>query len=85
MKFAIPKETHPGEKRVAMIPGDVKKLTAKGVEIHIEAGLGLTIKAPDSAYEEAGAKVASDRKALLSDADVVLRLRKPAMEELGEL
>lgn len=85
MKFAIPKETHPGEKRVAMIPGDVKKLTAKGVEIHIEAGLGLTIKAPDAAYEEAGAKVAVDRKTLLSDADVVLRLRKPAMEELGEL
>jgi NAD(P) transhydrogenase subunit alpha len=85
MKFAIPRETHPGEKRVAMIPGDVKKLTAKGVEIHIEAGLGETIKVTDALYEEAGAKVASDRNALLSDADVVLRLRKPAVDELSEL
>jgi H+-translocating NAD(P) transhydrogenase subunit alpha len=85
MIIAIPKETHPGESRVALIPSSVDRLVKKGAQVVIEAGLGSTIGVTDSEYEKAGATVESNRQALLSKADIVLRLRKPAIEEINSL
>jgi NAD(P) transhydrogenase subunit alpha len=83
MRIAIPKEIHPGENRVPITPDSAKKLCRMGAELVVEAGLGLGSGFADSEYEDAGASVSSDRNALLSSADVLLRLRKPSLEEIA--
>ncbi len=85
MIIAIPKETHPGETRVALIPSSVDRLLKKGVDVSIEAGLGQSIGVGDEEYKKIGASVISDRQALLASADIVLRLRKPPAEEVKNL
>lgn len=85
MRIFIPKETEPNEKRVPLIPETVKKLVDRGAEISIESGMGISSRHTDEAYTEAGATVTSDRAAALADADMVLRLRKPPMEEIAQL
>ena len=85
MKICIPKETHPGENRVPMVPDNVAKLVKRGAQIEIEVGMGLTSGHGDAAYTAAGATVANDRTALLSSSDLVLRVRKPALEEVSTL
>ncbi|MFH1067473.1 MAG: Re/Si-specific NAD(P)(+) transhydrogenase subunit alpha [bacterium] len=85
MKIVVPKETHPGECRVALIPASVAKLKQKGAEVEVESGLGLAAGFSDSDYVTAGAKVEADRKAMLGSADVVLRVRKPPVEEVDFL
>jgi NAD(P) transhydrogenase subunit alpha len=83
MKIAVLKETFSGEKRVPLIPPSVEKLVKLGAVIEIEAGLGETCRYTDSDYQQAGATVNSDREALLKSADMVLRLRKPPLAEIG--
>ena len=83
MRIAIPKEVHPGENRVPITPDSAKKLCRMGAELVVEAGLGLGSGYADSEYEEAGASVSSDRNALFGSADVLLRLRKPSLEEIA--
>ena len=85
MHIFVPRETHPGEFRVPLIPDNVKKLVAKGAEITIESGMGEPSGYANSAYEEAGAKVSADRDATLGAADMVLRLRKPPLDEIAKL
>ena len=82
MKIFIPKETFPNELRVAMIPADVEKLIKKGADIEIETGLGAVCNFTDQQYEKAGAKISRDRVTGFSSAEIVLRLRKPAQEEV---
>jgi NAD(P) transhydrogenase subunit alpha len=77
MQIGIPKETYPGEKRAVVIPHDVARLVKLGATVTIESGLGAGIRASDADYEKAGASVSTDRTALLSGSDIVLRLRKP--------
>jgi NAD(P) transhydrogenase subunit alpha len=83
MKIAVMKETFEGETRVPLIPPTVEKLVKLGAEVEIESGLGLTCRYQDADYEKVGAKVNSDRHGMLQSADIVLRLRKPPMEEIG--
>jgi len=85
MQIGVPKETHPGETRVALIPASVERLVKKEAKVVIESGLGSSIGIRDEEYTKAGAQVASDRKALLSSSDIVLRLRKPPKEEISLL
>ncbi|MBI4411343.1 MAG: Re/Si-specific NAD(P)(+) transhydrogenase subunit alpha [Deltaproteobacteria bacterium] len=85
MKIAIPKETFRGEKRVPVVPETVAKLAKMGAEILVEAGLGLSCHFKDEDYAKAGAKVVENRQTLLSDADLVLRLRKCPAEEISWL
>ncbi len=85
MLIFIPKETYPGETRVAFLPESVKRLVSKGAEIVIETGLGTVCGITDEAYTEAGASVTSDRAGHLGKADLVLRLRKPDKDEVAQL
>ncbi len=80
--LVVPKETHPGEKRVPMTPATVKKLVRAGAEIQVEAGAGLDSGFSDAEYTEAGATIAADRSAMIGAADVVVRLHKPSLEEV---
>jgi NAD(P) transhydrogenase subunit alpha len=68
-----------------MTPATVKKLVRAGAEIQIEAGAGLGAGFTDAEYAEAGASVVADRAAMLGQADVVVRLHKPALDEVATL
>ncbi len=81
MLIGIPKETFPGETRVALIPSSVDRLVKKGAQIAVEPALGATIRASDEEYKKAGAQIL-DRKSLLSSSDIILRVRKPSVEEI---
>ena len=85
MKISVPRETHPGETRAPLTPDSVSKLVKLGAQVEVEAGLGLTAGFVDDAYTKAGAAITTDRKALISSGDIVLRLRKPPGDEIAWL
>jgi NAD(P) transhydrogenase subunit alpha len=85
MLIAIPKELHPGENRAPLVPDSVKKLVTAGADIRIESGMGAGSGFADEEYTAVGATIATDRAALLGEADVVLRLHKPSIEEVTQL
>ena len=76
MKIAVLKETPPGETRCAAIPETVKKFIALGAKVAVEKGAGEAASISDSDFEAAGAKI-GDRKAVLSDAGVILCINGP--------
>ncbi len=85
MQIGVPKETWPGELRAAVVPQNVKKLVKSGFAVTVEAGVGLASGFLDNDFTEAGAQVSTDRAAVLGSAGVVLRVRKPELEEVGSL
>ena len=85
MKIFVPKEADPTDRRVPLIPDTVKRLVQLGVNITVESGMGLSSGHPDEVYEQAGASASTDRQGSLAAADVVLRLHKPPLEEIGVL
>jgi NAD(P) transhydrogenase subunit alpha len=82
MNIAVPKEVHEGETRVSMIPEHVAKLVQAGADVSIESGLGQSLRIVDDEYIKAGASAIPDRNALIQNADMVLRIRKPAAQEI---
>lgn len=82
MLIAVPKGTHPGERRVPLVPNDLAKLVAMNAELEIEAGMGESASYKDAAYRDKGASIVSDRKELLRKADLVLGLRPPQEHDL---
>ncbi|MDR3458539.1 MAG: Re/Si-specific NAD(P)(+) transhydrogenase subunit alpha [Verrucomicrobiae bacterium] len=85
MKISVPRETYPGETRAPLTPDSAAKLVKLGAQVEVEAGLGLTAGFLDEAYTKAGATLVTDRKALLGSGDIVLRLRKPSVEDIALL
>jgi H+-translocating NAD(P) transhydrogenase subunit alpha len=81
MKVGVAKETAPGERRVALVPEALGKLTAAGLEILVEKGAGAGALIPDEAYAEAGAKIVSTSD-LNGQSDVILRVQKPSESEI---
>ncbi len=77
MIIAVPKETAPGESRVALTPDAVKRLAGTGVTVRVEQGAGLGASFPDDAYRAAGAEIVTDRDALWRSADVMLQVQRP--------
>jgi NAD(P) transhydrogenase subunit alpha len=85
IRIAAPKETHAGERRVAITPESAKKLIEKGFEVALELGAGEGAGFPDASYTEAGATLVSRDEALA--APLVLKVRPPSEAEaraLGE-
>src|SRR4051812_25720636 len=80
MKIAIAAESDPAEPRVAGTPDTVKRLIALGAEVAVDSGAGVRSGVRDTDYEAAGAKVGKD---VGKDADVVLKVRRPAPNELS--
>jgi NAD(P) transhydrogenase subunit alpha len=80
MKVAIPREIHPGERRVAATPETVKRLIQLGFEVSIGAGAGEGSSMGDADYAAAGARVLSDTAALWQEADIVLKVRPPELD-----
>ena len=61
MEIGVPKESAAGERRVALVPEVVRKLTAQGHEVVVERGAGAAAMIPDAGFEEAGATLAEDQ------------------------
>ena len=85
MRIAIPKETHPGENRIPITPAHAKKLCAMGADLVVEAGMGAGSGFTDAEYAEVGATISHDRGELFRSADLLLRLRKPQLEEISQM
>lgn len=85
MRVFVPCEAFPSETRVALIPESVQKLTSLGLSVEVERGAGLDSYFLDTAYEKAGALIVTDRSEALSQADMVVRVRKPSLEEVSKL
>jgi NAD(P) transhydrogenase subunit alpha len=87
MKVGIPRETVPGEARVAVIPATVPVLTKAGLEVMVEEGAGVAAGFPDDAYRAQGATLAG-RAELFRSADIVLQVRAtpgdPALLRAGQ-
>jgi len=77
MRIAVPRESHPDERRVAATPDSVKKLIAMGFSVTVEAGAGEAACFPDTAYRDAGATTEPDARALYATADILLKVRPP--------
>ena len=74
MIVAVPRESHPGERRVALIPASVPPLVKAGMEVLVEAGAGESAGYPDQQYVEKGAKIAPSRNDVFA-ADILLQVR----------
>ena len=75
MVIGVPKETFPGERRVALVPGALPALIKAKVEVLIESGAGTEAGYPDTAYQEKSAKIAARRADVFNTADVILQVR----------
>ena len=83
MRIGVPKETAPGERRVALVPESAKKLIQAGYQVTVETGAGEAAGYPDAGYRDAGATVEADAAALLGSADLVLKIGPPTSGESG--
>jgi NAD(P) transhydrogenase subunit alpha len=83
--IAVTRERRDGETRCAVTPETVKKLIGMGATVTVEAGTGAGSSIPDDDYAAAGATVAADTRAVLSGADIVLKVRGPTAQETSAL
>ncbi len=83
MKIGAPKETAPGEARVALTPESAGRLQKLGYDCLVETGAGVAASIPDAAYTDAGVKVVDSAAELWKQADVIVKVREPSMEEIN--
>jgi len=81
MKLAVLKETEEGENRVALIPDSIKRLSQKGFVFLVETGAGSAAGYSDQEYEQSGATLMSSPQELAGQADCVVKVRPPSLEE----
>src|SRR6267154_2392351 len=81
MRIAVARETEAGEPRVAATPDTVKKFKALGADVVVARGAGIASGILDADYEAAGAEIGED---VTKDADIVLKVRRPAPNELSQ-
>ncbi len=85
VSVSIIREKAPNEKRIALVPESVKKLTDKGFTIYIEKGAGEDARYPDSSYRESGAEVLESAKEVLSRSQIILKVQPPTPEEIDAI
>jgi NAD(P) transhydrogenase subunit alpha len=83
MRLVVPKESRPGEKRVALVPDIISKLVKSGLDVVIESGAGVAAEFSDDQYQQAGATVSNGP--VLSDADVVASVQPLSPEAMKTL
>jgi H+-translocating NAD(P) transhydrogenase subunit alpha len=83
VNVAVLKETHPHERRVALVPAVAAKLMKLGAKIHMQVGAGDAIKLADAAFKDVA--FIADRGKLVADADVVLAVQPPALEVVSAM
>jgi NAD(P) transhydrogenase subunit alpha len=75
MNIAVVKETFPGERRVAMVPGEITRLAKKGHEVFVESGAGTAAGYPDEAYTEKGGRILATREEVFAVGDLIAQVR----------
>ena len=83
VNVAVLKETHPHERRLALVPSVSAKLIKLGAKLHMQSGAGDTIKLNDAAFKDVA--FTDDRKRLVGDADVVLAVQPPALDVIDAM
>jgi len=81
--IGVPKETFPGEKRVATVPEVVEKLIKLGFRVVVQSGAGDEANFNDDSYRAAGAEIVSDATQLWASADIVFKVRAPQEDEVA--
>ena len=81
--IGIPRETYPGEKRVATVPDVVEKLIKLGFAVTVESGAGEAANFSDDSYRAAGAQIIDGAAQLWAAADIVFKVRAPDAQEVG--
>src|ERR1700682_6237018 len=74
MIVGVPRESFPGERRVALVPAAIPNLIKAGLEVVVEAGAGAAAGYPDADYTGKGAKIAADRAEVFRAADIVVQI-----------
>jgi H+-translocating NAD(P) transhydrogenase subunit alpha len=74
MRIGVPKESYPGEHRVALVPLAIPALSKAGFEVLLEQGAGAEAGYPDALYAEKGTKILPDRAAVFADADLIVQV-----------
>jgi H+-translocating NAD(P) transhydrogenase subunit alpha len=74
MIVGVPRESFPGERRVALVPAVIPSLTKAGLEVVVEAGAGAAAGYPDADYAAKGAKIVSDRAEVFRAAGIVVQI-----------
>src|SRR5512139_2203611 len=85
LQIGVPRENHPGEKRVATVPEVVEKLKKLGFGVLVESGAGDAANFGDDTYRAAGAEVVPDAAALWSRADSVFKVGAPGPDEVARM
>jgi NAD(P) transhydrogenase subunit alpha len=85
LRITVPRESTPGENRVALIPETVGKLVKSGLALTVETGAGFAASHTDAAYRDAGATLAPDFAAACAEADLVLKVNAPTDAELPRI
>jgi NAD(P) transhydrogenase subunit alpha len=85
LKVGVVKETLPGERRVALVPDTVAKLVAAKLEVAVQTGAGSEAFYADEAYQKAGATLVPEARTVLSQADAVLKVQPPSLDEVAAL
>src|SRR5580693_3845639 len=70
----VPRESYPGERRVALVPAVIPTIAKAGLEVAIESGAGEQAGYPDSSYVDKGGKILPDRAAVFANADIVVQV-----------
>jgi NAD(P) transhydrogenase subunit alpha len=81
MIVGVPRESFPGERRVALVPAALANLSKIGLEVIVEAGAGVEAGYPDADYSTKGAKVISDRAEIFRTADIIVQVLSPGAND----
>jgi H+-translocating NAD(P) transhydrogenase subunit alpha len=82
MRIGVPKETAPDERRVALVPDVVSRLTGSGFDVLVEKGAGLEASFPDTAFADAGASLVDS---VFGQAEAIVKVQKPTAQETDRL
>src|ERR1700721_4189021 len=74
MIVGVPRETYPGERRVALVPIVIPNLAKAGIEVIVEAGAGAAAGFPDAEYAAKGAKMIADRAQVFASAGIIVQM-----------
>ena len=85
MKIGVPRESHPGERRVATTPDVASQLMKLGYSVVVQSGAGAEASFSDDAYRGAGCEIVASPAEVYDQSDIVLKVRAPDNDELGML
>ena len=84
MQIVVPAETEKNERRVALTPESIKKLVRLGFRVSVEDGIGNKAGYSNQEYLDAGSLISMDRNKLLNEGDIIARVRKPSIDDIGK-